>query len=214
MKDRVEEAGAPLEGGEAGEPGGKGWQGEHGRRDRPQPPARSAPQRPTSWGKGVRGGRGGRGGAGRGQKPGGGGVGGGEGSEAGLGGGAGRGQKSGRGGVRSGGEGRRGGREGRGRKGRQGPCTFRATGLWGLGSQPLLRGSTSGQHDTGGISSTGLCPLSPLKWCAHFFTFLQGLPHKAFLKPQASLLPLPPAFHVGSAPSAPGLEGDVYVPTA
>lgn len=120
----------------------------------------------------------------------------------------------GQGGVRSGGEGRRGGREGRGRKGRQGPCTFRATGLWGLGSQPLLRGSTSGQHDTGGISSTGLCPLSPLKWCAHFFTFLQGLPHKAFLKPQASLLPLPPAFHVGSAPSAPGLEGDVYVPTA
>lgn len=132
--------------------------------------------------------------------------------------GEGRGQKRGwgvgRGGVRSGGEGRRGGREGRGRKGRQGPCTFRATGLWGLGSQPLLRGSTSGQHDTGGISSTGLCPLSPLKWCAHFFTFLQGLPHKAFLKPQASLLPLPPAFRVGSAPSAPGLEGDVYVPTA
>lgn len=34
LQEGVEEAGAPLKGGEAGEPGGEGQQGEHGRQDR------------------------------------------------------------------------------------------------------------------------------------------------------------------------------------
>lgn len=33
LQEGVEEAGAPLEGGEAGEPGGEGQRGQHGRRD-------------------------------------------------------------------------------------------------------------------------------------------------------------------------------------
>lgn len=37
LKEGFEEAGAPLEGGEAREPGGEGRQGEHGCRIQPQP---------------------------------------------------------------------------------------------------------------------------------------------------------------------------------
>lgn len=62
------------------------------------------------------------------------------------------------GGGKRGGE----GKGGAGRGGEAGTSAFWAAGLWGLESQPLLRGSTSGQHDVGTVSSTGpgLCPRS------------------------------------------------------